>query len=108
MLVRISFVVLAVAVALAAGMSFAQADGSGDPTAVKQEDGKYLDKDGNPTYAETVDSDREVRRFFPEKVWTPTPEELAAFKGDWFSDEAGASLSLVVDGDKTFFKQRLD
>jgi methanol metabolism-related c-type cytochrome len=26
------------------------ADGSGDPTAVKQEDGKYLDKDGNPTY----------------------------------------------------------
>ncbi len=26
------------------------ADGSGDPAAVKQEDGKYLDKDGNPTY----------------------------------------------------------
>ena len=26
------------------------ADGSGDPTAVKQEDGKYLDKEGNPTY----------------------------------------------------------
>jgi methanol metabolism-related c-type cytochrome len=31
-------------------MNFAQADGSGDPAAVKQEDGKYLDKDGNPTY----------------------------------------------------------
>jgi methanol metabolism-related c-type cytochrome len=28
----------------------ALADGSGDPTAVKQEDGKYFDKDGNPTY----------------------------------------------------------
>src|SRR5436190_8465102 len=26
------------------------ADGSGDPAAVKQEDGKYYDKDGNPTY----------------------------------------------------------
>jgi methanol metabolism-related c-type cytochrome len=26
------------------------ADGSGDPTAVKQEDGKYFDKDGNPTF----------------------------------------------------------
>jgi methanol metabolism-related c-type cytochrome len=50
MLVRICFVVLAVAVALAAGLSFAHADGSGDPAAVKQEDGKYLDKDGNPTY----------------------------------------------------------
>jgi methanol metabolism-related c-type cytochrome len=49
-LVRISFVVLAVAVALAAGSGFARADGSGDPTAVKQEDGKYLDKDGDPTY----------------------------------------------------------
>lgn len=28
----------------------ALADGSGDPAAVKQEDGKYFDKDGNPTY----------------------------------------------------------
>ena len=26
------------------------ADGSGDPTAVKNEDGKYFDKEGNPTY----------------------------------------------------------
>jgi methanol metabolism-related c-type cytochrome len=28
----------------------ALADGSGDPTAVKNEDGKYFDKEGNPTY----------------------------------------------------------
>jgi methanol metabolism-related c-type cytochrome len=28
-----------------------RADGSGDPTAVKQEDGKYYDKQGNPTYS---------------------------------------------------------
>jgi mono/diheme cytochrome c family protein len=28
----------------------ALADGSGDPTAVKDENGKYLDKDGTPTY----------------------------------------------------------
>jgi hypothetical protein len=26
--------------------------------------------------------------------------------GDWFSEEAGATLSLVVDGDKIFLKQR--
>jgi hypothetical protein len=25
-------------------------DGSGEPTAVKDEDGKYFDKSGNPTY----------------------------------------------------------
>ena len=35
---------------LIAGISAAAADGSGDPTAVKNEDGKYYDKDGTPTY----------------------------------------------------------
>src|SRR6267378_3420351 len=49
MLVRI-FVVLALAMAGALGCGAARADGSGDPTAVKQEDGKYLDKEGDPTY----------------------------------------------------------
>jgi methanol metabolism-related c-type cytochrome len=42
------FVVLVFAMASAIGA--ACADGSGDPTAVKQEDGKYLDKEGDPTY----------------------------------------------------------
>jgi|SRR5262249_23700668 len=37
------------AVALAAG-GVALADGSGDPKAVKDEDGKYFDKEGNPTF----------------------------------------------------------
>lgn len=45
---RSTFVIAAIAVvALCAA---AHADGSGDPAAVKNEDGKYLDKDGNPTY----------------------------------------------------------
>jgi hypothetical protein len=65
-----------------------------------------FDQNGNPTAAETVDSDGEVRRFIFEKEWKPTPADLASIKGDWFSEEAGASLSLVVDGDKTFLKQR--
>jgi methanol metabolism-related c-type cytochrome len=42
------FVVLVFAMASAIGAAYA--DGSGDPTAVKQEDGKYLDKEGDPTY----------------------------------------------------------
>lgn len=44
---------LAAAVVLAATFvchAIALADGSGDPTAVKEEDGKYFDKDSNPTY----------------------------------------------------------
>ena len=62
--------------------------------------------DGNPISAETVDSDGEVRRFVPEQEWKPTPADLGSFKGDWFSEEVGASLSLVLDGDKAFLKQR--
>jgi methanol metabolism-related c-type cytochrome len=50
-----SFVVCAAALLLAAGINAARADGSGDPAAVKQEDGKYLDKDGNPTYKVQAD-----------------------------------------------------
>jgi methanol metabolism-related c-type cytochrome len=41
---------LAAATFLIAAGGTAFADGSGDPAAVKNEDGKYLDKEGNPTY----------------------------------------------------------
>lgn len=41
----------AAAIAFAVALTgAAAADGSGDPTAVRHEDGKYLDKDGNPTF----------------------------------------------------------
>jgi hypothetical protein len=65
-----------------------------------------FDKDGKPMFAETVDSDGEVRRFVPEKEWTPTPADLASIKGDWFSEEAGAMFTVAVEGDKVFIKQR--
>jgi methanol metabolism-related c-type cytochrome len=44
---------------VAAGLAFA--DGSGNPAAVKNEDGKYYDKDSNPTYK--VQSDGTVDWF---------------------------------------------
>ena len=65
-----------------------------------------FDKDGKPMFAETVDSDGEVRRFVPEKEWTPSAADLASFKGDWFSEEAGATFSVAIDADKAFIKQR--
>jgi methanol metabolism-related c-type cytochrome len=40
---------LAVALTLSAG-AYAITDGSGDPAAVKSDDGKWTDKDGNPTF----------------------------------------------------------
>jgi methanol metabolism-related c-type cytochrome len=48
-LLRIILLVTAAIMLIAAG-GIAFADGSGDPAAVKSEDGKYLDKEGNPTY----------------------------------------------------------
>src|SRR5687768_10681897 len=65
-----------------------------------------FDKDGKPISLESVDDDGEVTRFAPEQQWTPTPEELASFEGDWFSDEAGATLTVAVDGGKASIKQR--
>ena len=41
--------IVAAALGVTAFADIALADG-GDPTAVKSEDGKYFDKDGNPTY----------------------------------------------------------
>ena len=65
-----------------------------------------FDKDSKPISAETVDSDGEVRRFVVEKEWKPTPAELASFKGDWFSEEAGATYTIAIEADKAFIKQR--
>ena len=65
-----------------------------------------FDKEGKRMSAELVDSDGEVRRFVPAQEWKPAPADLASFKGDWFSEEAGATISFVVDGDKAFLKQR--
>jgi len=65
-----------------------------------------FDNDGKPATAEFVDSDGEVTVFVPEREWTPTPEELASFQGNWFSEEAGATLTFALDNGKAFIKQR--
>ena len=65
-----------------------------------------FDKDGKPMSAETVDSDGEVRRFVPEKEWKPTSDDLASFTGGWFSEEAGATITIAVEDGKPFIKQR--
>ena len=65
-----------------------------------------LDKNGKPVSAETIDGDGEVRRFVPEQPWKPTPGDFDSFKGNWFSEEAGATLSIAVDGEKALMKQR--
>ena len=80
--------------------------GGGQFTAGENQLKFTFDGDGKPMSAETVDADSEVRRFVLEKEWTPTPEDLGSFKGDWFSEEAGATLTVAVDDGKQFIKQR--
>lgn len=80
--------------------------GGGQFTAGENQLKFTFDKDGKPVSAETVDSDGEVRRFILEKEWTPTAADLAAIQGDWFSEEAGATYTVAVEGDKAFVKQR--
>jgi CubicO group peptidase (beta-lactamase class C family) len=65
-----------------------------------------FDKDGRPVSAATVDSDGEITLFVPEKEWTPASTDLASFQGDWFSEEAGATFTVAVEGDKAIIKQR--
>jgi len=48
-ILRLAIVVSAVLIA-PASLVYAVTDGSGDPTAVKSDDGKWSDKDGNPTF----------------------------------------------------------
>jgi len=50
--------VIFVAVALAIGVPRTAADGSGDPKAVKEDNGKYFDKDDTPTFK--IESDGTV------------------------------------------------
>lgn len=59
---RIELVMAALAAAaLVVNAGTADADGSGDPKAVKSEDGKYYDQAGNPTY--NIGSDGKVDWF---------------------------------------------
>jgi methanol metabolism-related c-type cytochrome len=50
---RIWFAAVTLSLAACAGIAFAE--GPGDPTAVKSEDGKYFDKEGTPTYKVAAD-----------------------------------------------------
>lgn len=64
-----------------------------------------FDKDGKPAFAErNIDGD--ISRAVAEAAWTPTATDLAALAGEWYSEEAGASFTLAVDGGKASLKQR--
>jgi len=65
-----------------------------------------LDKSGKPSSMEISNTDGSKTRLAFEEAWTPTAADLASFAGDWYSEEAGATFTFAVEGDKAFAKQR--
>lgn len=63
-------------------------------------------KDGMPAIMGIANPDGSITRLTLEQPWTPTAAELASLTGDWYSEEAQAAVTIAVEGDKVFLKQR--
>jgi CubicO group peptidase (beta-lactamase class C family) len=51
---------------------------------------------------------RQPRQQPAESSWTPAAADLAAFAGDYYSDELDVTYHVTVDGDHLLMKRRLD
>ena len=60
-----------------------------------------LDKDGKPTAAE-IDNDGTTIHLTAREEWVPTAAEISDLAGSWYSDEARATFTVTVEGDKFF------
>jgi methanol metabolism-related c-type cytochrome len=109
-LLRIICLVTAATVLIAAG-GMAFADGPGDPAAVKSEDGKYLDKQGNPTYKIQADGTVDwytysgYRRYHSECHVCHGPDGMGSSYAPALKDSLktmgyGDFLSIVASGRK--------
>jgi len=107
---RIAYLLTAAALLIAAGGT-AFADGSGDPAAVKSENGKYLDKQGTPTYKIQPDGTVDwylysgYRRYHSECHVCHGPDGMGssyapALKDSLKTMSYGEFLSIVAGGRK--------
>jgi CubicO group peptidase (beta-lactamase class C family) len=62
-------------------------------------------ENGVPVSAEANNAG-DIRKFTYQKDWTPSSDELSAFAGRWYSDEADATLTIVVENGKVVMTQR--
>jgi len=69
-------------------------------------DRKLRFKDGSTTTAEIANPDGSVTKLTQVSEWKPTAADLAAFGGDWHSEEAQATFNFAVEADKAFIVQR--
>ena len=109
-LLRIVHLITAATMLIAAG-GMAFADGTGDPAAVKSENGKYLDKDGNPTYKIQADGTVDwytysgYRRYHSECHVCHGPDAMGssyapALKDSLKTMSYGEFLAIVAGGRK--------
>ena len=63
-------------------------------------------KDGSPMTATIANTDGSFTRLTLVPEWKPTGAELSEIAGDWYSEEAQATFTFAVEGEKAFIKQR--
>lgn len=64
------------------------------------------DKSGRLTAGRETDENGLVHPFYPAAEWIPTPAELTAFVGNWYSEEAQATFTFTVEGGKAFIANK--
>ncbi len=106
---KIWFAVVAMTLAASAGVAVAEPPG--DPTAVKSEDGKYFDKQGNPTYKVAADGTVDwytysgYRRYHSECHVCHGPDGMGssyapALKDSLKNMNYGEFIAIVAEGRK--------
>ncbi|HQU93078.1 MAG TPA: serine hydrolase domain-containing protein [Pyrinomonadaceae bacterium] len=69
-------------------------------------DRKVTFKDGSPVTASIANPDGSFTRLTMVSEWKPVAADLSEFAGDWYSEEAQATFTFALEGDKAFIKQR--
>ena len=67
---------------------------------------KLTFKDGTPVTASIANPDGSVTRLTMVSEWKPAAADLNEFAGDWYSEEAQATFTFALEGDKAFITQR--
>ncbi len=69
-------------------------------------DRKLTFNDGATVTASIANPDGSVTRLTMVSEWKPAAADLPEFAGDWYSEEAQATFTFALEGDKAFIKQR--
>ncbi|NNE65414.1 MAG: hypothetical protein HKN33_02515 [Pyrinomonadaceae bacterium] len=66
-----------------------------------------IDSSSNPVAASLTQGNNKFR-FLAETQWEPTANELNEFAGEWYSEESGAKVKILVKGLNLLITQRPD